>query len=88
MLRERYWLPIRSGWWENQVQVEALAATAAWVHRYDTGEWDEPPGKLALLFDLERVAELIRDGQDPFDPQRDRKAFERHLVDVAEPPNR
>jgi len=26
-LRERYRLPVRSGWWEDQVQVEALAAS-------------------------------------------------------------
>ena len=56
----------------ERAAVEALAAIAAWVHRYDTGEWDDPPGKLALLYDLERVAQLIRDGEDPFDPQRDR----------------
>lgn len=27
-LRIRYRLPVRSGWWEHQVQVEALAALA------------------------------------------------------------
>jgi hypothetical protein len=80
MLRRRYRLPLRSGWWEHPLQVEALAAMAAWVHRYDTGEWDDPPGKLALLFELERVAQLLRDGQDPFDPHRDRSAFEAHLA--------
>jgi hypothetical protein len=79
MLRARYRLPIRSGWWQDQVQVEALAALAAWVDRYDSGEWDDPPGKLALLFDLERVAAALRDGVDPFAPERDRPAFERHL---------
>jgi hypothetical protein len=57
------------------VQVEALAALSAWVERYDSGEWDDPPGKLALLFDLERVAVLLRDGGDPFHPDRDRLAF-------------
>jgi hypothetical protein len=87
MLRRRYRLPVRSGWWENEFQVEALAAMAAWTHRYDSGEWDDPPGKLALLYDLERVAELIRDGQEPFYPQRDRKAFEHYVVDVTVPPN-
>jgi hypothetical protein len=50
--------PLRSGWWEDPVQVEALAALAAWVERYDSGEWDDPPGKLALLYDLERLAAL------------------------------
>ena len=83
MLRRRYRLPVRSGWWENELQIEALAATAAWVHRYDTGEWDDPPGKLALLYDLERVAQLLREGEDPFDPQRDRPQFERYLFDDA-----
>ena len=55
-LRERYMLPVRTCWWENPLQVETLAALAAWVERYDSGEWDDPPGKLALLYDLERVA--------------------------------
>ncbi|MGH2858351.1 MAG: hypothetical protein ACRDMJ_12825, partial [Solirubrobacteraceae bacterium] len=49
-LRERYRLAVRSGWWEDEVQVEALAALAAWVDRFDSGEWDDPPGKLALLY--------------------------------------
>jgi hypothetical protein len=83
LLRQRYRVPVRSGWRENEIQVEALAATAAWTHRYDTGEWDDPPGKLALLFDLERVAQLLRDGEDPFDPERDRARFERHLADES-----
>ncbi len=79
-LRERYRLAIRSGWWADQLQVEFLAALAAWVDRYDSGEWDDPPGKLALLFDLERIAASLRDGRDPFDPQRDRAQFEAHLA--------
>jgi len=87
MLRTRYRLALRSGWWEDQVQVEALAAFAAWVARYDTGEWDDPPGKLALLYDLERVAALLRDGLDPFDPDRDRASFATYLVDIGcQPP--
>jgi hypothetical protein len=86
-VRERYGLAIRSGWWENDVQLEALAALAAWVSRYDSGEWDDPPGKLALLYDLERVAALLRDGIDPFHPDRDRTAFVRHLIGLGcEPP--
>jgi hypothetical protein len=79
-LRERYMLPVRTLWWENPIQVEALAALAAWVERYDSGEWDDPPGKLALLYDLERVAGMLRDGNDPFHPDRDRPAFERFLT--------
>ena len=82
-LRERYRLAIRSGWWENDVQLEALAALSAWISRYDSGEWDDPPGKLALLYDLERVDTLLRDGADPFHPQRDRRAFERHLLAIG-----
>ena len=85
-LRGRYRLALRSGWWEDQVQVEALAALAAWVERYDSGEWDDPPGKLALLYDLERVRELIR-GPEPFDPKRDGAAFRRFLIDAGcQPP--
>jgi hypothetical protein len=79
-LRARFRLPVRSGWWEDAIQVEALAALAAWVARYDGGEWDDPPGKLALLYDLERVAILLRDGGDAFLPERDRHAFVAHLL--------
>jgi len=86
-LRERYRLALRSGWWEDDVQVETLAALAAWTDRYDSGEWDDPPGKLALLCDLERVAMLLRDGLDPFSPHRDRAAFVAHLIELGcQPP--
>jgi hypothetical protein len=86
-LRERFRLPVRSAWWEDQIQVEALAALAAWIQRYDGGEWDDPPGKLALLFDLERIGTLLRDGSDPFHPDRDRLAFARHLIELGcQPP--
>jgi len=88
MLRQRYQLTISSGWWEQPVQVEALAALAAWVERYDSGEWDDPPGKLALLYDLQHLAALLRSGVDPFLPDRDRVAFCRYLIELgAEPPN-
>lgn len=83
LLRDRYRLSVRAGWWENDLQLEALAALAAWVARYDSGEWDDPPGKLALLYDLERVSSLLRDGLDPFNPARDRVAFERHLIELG-----
>ena len=87
MLRGRYRLPLRSGWWEDQIQVEALAALAAWVERYDSGEWDDAPGKLALLYDLERIAGLLKDGMEPFHPDRDRLAFARHLLELGcQPP--
>jgi hypothetical protein len=86
-LRERYGLALRSGWWRDQIQVEALAALAAWVDRYDCGEWDDPPGKLALLYDLERVGALLRDGTDPFNRNRDRSAFVAYLQELdCEPP--
>lgn len=86
MLRRRYRLDPRSGWWEDGIRAEALAALAAWVARYDAGEWDDPPGKLSLLYDLERVRELFRDG-DPFLPERDRGAFVRFLTDSGcQPP--
>jgi hypothetical protein len=86
-LRGRYRVALRSGWWEDEIQVEALAALAAWVQRYDAGEWDDPPGKLALLYDLERVSALLRDGDDPFHPDRDRLAFARHLIELGcQPP--
>ena len=55
--------------------------------RYASGEWDDPPGKLALLYDIERVAALLRDGNEPFDPARDRAAFGRHLLELGcQPP--
>ena len=82
MLRERYRLMVRSGWWEDEIQVEALSALAEWVARYDSGEWDDPPGKLALLFDLQRVAELLRPGLQAFAPDRDRGEFERYLAEL------
>jgi hypothetical protein len=86
-LRSRYRISLRSGWWEDEVQVEALAALAAWTQRYDSGEWDDPPGKLALLYDLERVGAMLRDGADPFHPDRDRLAFARHLIELGcQPP--
>jgi hypothetical protein len=86
-LGERYRIRPGNGWWEDCVQVEALAALAAWVERYDCDEWDDPPGKLCLLYDLERVRELVR-GQDPFYPDRDRAAFRRFLInsDCQPPP--
>jgi hypothetical protein len=79
-LRTRYGLPVRSRWWESELQVEALAALAAWVDRYDSGEWDDPPGKLSLLYEIERVAGLLRDGNEPFHPERDRRQFEAFLI--------
>jgi hypothetical protein len=69
------------------VQVEALAALSAWVERFDSGEWDDPPGKLALLYDLEPEAMLLRGAGEPFHPDRDRLAFARFLIDAGcQPP--
>lgn len=86
MLGRRYRLRPRKDWWEDGVQVEALAALAAWVGRCDAGEWDDPPGKLALLYDLERVHTLLR-GSEPFGPARDRPAFARFLIESGcQPP--
>jgi hypothetical protein len=86
MLRRRYRLVPAKDWWEDEAKVETLSALAAWVARYDSGEWDDPPGKLALLYDLERVRELVR-GQEPFDPARDHAAFARFLAEVGcQPP--
>ena len=89
-LRDRYRLAVRSGWWEDQIQVETLAAFAAWVSRYDCGEWDDPPGKLALLYDIERISLLLRDGNEPFHPDRDRLRFARYLIELGcqPPPDR
>jgi hypothetical protein len=84
MMRCRYQLPVRNRWWESALQVEALAALAAWVERYDSGAWDDPPGKLALLHDLEP---LLLDGHDPFALNHDRLPFARHLIDIGcQPP--
>jgi hypothetical protein len=60
----RYGLPVRSGWWASQLEVEGLAALAAWADRYYPGEWDDPPAKLALPYDRERVARLLAAGDE------------------------
>jgi hypothetical protein len=87
VLRDRYRLPVRSRWWEDAIQVEALAALAAWTARYDSGEWDDPPGKLSLLLELERLESLLRDGSQPFVPARDVEAFQVHLSELGcQPP--
>ena len=83
MLARRYRISPGNDWWEDATQVEALAALAAWAARYDSGEWDDPPGKLARLYDLERVAVLLRDSGEPFHPDRDRLAFARYLIDAG-----
>lgn len=87
-LQQRYNLPVRSGWWEDHLEIEALAALAAWIARYDSGEWDDPPGKLSLLFDLDRVARLLGEGDDEdrrraFDQGADLLGFTRHLIKLG-----
>ena len=79
-LRDRYRLSLRSGWWEDDIQVETLAALAAWSTAYDAGAWTDPPGKLQLLYDLDRIRALLNAGEDVFDPARDEAAFTEHLA--------
>lgn len=78
-LKQRYRLSLRSGWWEHPVAVEAIEAYSAWVALYDTGALNDPQGKLELLWELEHLAARLRGGERPFDPARDRPAYERHL---------
>jgi hypothetical protein len=86
MLGDRYRIRPARDWWEDGTQVEALAALAAWVARYESGEWDDPPGKLTLLYDLDCVREMIR-GTGLFHPDRDRAGFARFLIESGcQPP--
>jgi hypothetical protein len=87
-LRDRYRLVLRSGWWQDDIQVETLAALAAIVNGYDAGAWNDPVAKLQLLFDLDRVRGLLRAGEDVFDTARDRAAFDRHLLAIGCEPDR
>jgi len=84
-LRARYRLALRHGWWEDAIQVEALAAFHAWLRLYDTGAYTDPPGKLQLLWELERLRAVVRAGETAFDPATDRGAFERHLDRLERP---
>ncbi|MFZ0377881.1 MAG: hypothetical protein WCD11_21185 [Solirubrobacteraceae bacterium] len=85
-LSKRYRIRLGHRWWEDDAQVETLAALAAWVERYDSGEWDDPPGKLALLYDLDRIRALIGGGE-PFHPDRDYLVFARFLIEAGcQPP--
>jgi hypothetical protein len=78
-LSERYRLALRSRWWEDPVQVEALAAFDCWLRLYDTGAETDPTGKLQLLWELERLRAVLRGGDHAFDETRDRVVFEQHL---------
>jgi hypothetical protein len=44
-LDRRYRLGLRSGWWEDDVQLELLAALAAWVGMFDYASWTDPEGR-------------------------------------------
>ncbi|MBV9682178.1 MAG: hypothetical protein JO046_10330 [Solirubrobacterales bacterium] len=52
------------------------------------GSINDNTGKLALLYDIARVAPLLHDGDEPFHPDRDRAAFTRHLLGLGcQPPS-
>jgi hypothetical protein len=78
-LDRRYRLALRSGWWEDEIQVELLATLGAWVGMFDYANWVDPEAKARLLFQLQSIRELVRGGAQQFDPERDREAFESHL---------
>lgn len=82
-LEDRYRLALRSGWWQDQLQVETLAALAAWTRLYDSGAWEDPPGKINLLAELDRARERLRAGERAFHPDTDLPAFERHLAGIG-----
>lgn len=75
----RYRLGLRSGWWQDEVQVELLATLGAWVAMFDYANWTDPEGKARLLLGLPAIRELVRGGAQQFDPDSDRQAFEQHL---------
>jgi hypothetical protein len=78
-LDRRYRLGLRTGWWEDEIQIELLAALGAWVGMFDYANWIDPEAKARILFGLQSVRELVRGGAQQFDPDRDREPFERHL---------
>jgi hypothetical protein len=78
-LDRRYRLGLRSGWWEDEIQVELLATLGAWVGMFDYANWVDPEAKARLLFGLQSVRELVRGGAQQFEPERDHQAFEHHL---------
>jgi hypothetical protein len=75
-VRTRYALPLRRGWWARPLQLEALAALVEWLAHFDHGDWDDPGGKIGLLLDLERIGGLLREGAEPFQPERDLAEFQ------------
>jgi hypothetical protein len=77
-LDRRYRLGLRSGWWEDDIQVEILATLGAWVAMFDYANWTDPEGKARLILQLPTVRELVRGGAQQFDPHHDRHAFDEH----------
>lgn len=78
-LDRRYRLGLRSGWWDDEVQIELLASLGAWVAMFDYANWTDPEAKARLILGLPAIRELVRGGAQQFDPDRDRDAFEQHL---------
>jgi hypothetical protein len=80
-LDRRYRLGLRTGWWQDDVQIEILAALGAWVAMFDYANWTDPEAKTRLLLGLPAIRELLRGGAQQFEPDRDREPFQRHLHD-------
>jgi hypothetical protein len=78
-LTARYRLGLRTGWWEDNMQTELLAALAAWVGMFDYGNWTDPEAKARLLSQLEDARRVFRGGAQTFEAGRDRSVFEKHL---------
>jgi hypothetical protein len=81
-LAERYRLALRCGWWEDAIQVEALAAFICWLELYDSGANGDPTGKVQLLWELERLRGVLRAGEHAFHAGRDRRAFEEYVARI------
>ena len=77
----RYRLGLRSGWWEDDVQIEILATLGAWVAMFDYANWTDPEAKARLILGLPAVRELLRGGAQQFDRAHDRDTFDRHLLE-------
>ncbi len=67
-LDRRYRLGLRSGWWTDEVQVELLAALAAWVGMFDYANGIDPEAKARLIFQLPALRELLRGGPNNSTP--------------------
>jgi hypothetical protein len=78
-LERRYRLGLRSGWWEDDVQIEILATLGTWVAMFDYAKLDRPRSQSPPHPQLPAVRELLRGGAQQFDRERDRHAFQQHL---------